>query len=70
MDPYMLYVLERQAQEMRDRAAPHTRHVNELLAARAAARRLRRHKAVHALLAMLRGHGSDARVPASVGGRT
>ena len=70
MDPYMLYVLERQAQEARDRVAPHRRHVNELLAERAAARRLRRHQAIHGLLGMLRGHASDARVPAGAGGRT
>jgi hypothetical protein len=70
MDPYMLYVLERQAQEMRDRAAPHTWHLQEAMSERTAARRSRRLAAVHAVVAMLRRHATHAPVPTGAGSRT
>jgi hypothetical protein len=65
----MLYLLERQAQEMRDRAAPHTWHLQEAMAERAAARRSRRLAAVHSVVAMLRRHAAHAPVPSGAGGR-
>jgi hypothetical protein len=51
-------------------AARHTWHLHEVMAARAAARRIRRITSVRApLLHMLRRHAYDAPVPAGAGGR-
>jgi hypothetical protein len=68
MHPYVHDVLERNAREMRDRSAPHTRHLHEARADRAATRRIRRLTSARAFLVMLRRHGAASRGPASAGG--
>jgi hypothetical protein len=70
MDPYVFAVLERNAQEARVRAAPHTWHLHEALAERSDDRRTRRLATVHAVLGWLRSHAAGRRVPADAGGRT
>jgi hypothetical protein len=69
MDPYVHHLLERNARDMRDRAAPHICHLREVVAERAAALRIRRLRSLRALLGMLRRHAYAARVAAGAGGR-
>jgi hypothetical protein len=69
MDPYVHGILERNARAMRERGAPHARHLRDLVAERATAPRIRRIVWVRSLLGMLRGRASEGRVPASAGGR-
>ena len=68
MDPYVFAVLERAAQEARVRAAPHTWHLNEVMAERTATRRGRRLMALRTTVGRLRRHAAGARIPASAGG--
>ena len=67
MDPYVFAVLERNAQEARVRAAPHTWHLQGLMAERTADRRSRRRLGVRAFVGMLRRHAADAPVAAATG---
>ena len=67
MDPYVFAVLERAAQEARVREAPHTWHLQELMAERTADRRSRRLMALRTFVGRLRRHAADARIPASAG---
>ena len=68
MEPYVHDVLYRNAQEMRVHAAPHTRHLHEAMAARAAVRRRRRLAWLRSVVVMLVRHQPAARGPAAAGG--